>query len=75
MLLDSLEKSKINIKDLVIEEPQAWDEVTLPLYEEIVRGTLLPEFLNRLDARFVYRPLPLSVIEGLVEREIADISL
>lgn len=51
-----------------------FDEVTRPMYEEAVRGFLLPEFLNRLDARLIYRPLSPEIIEQLVEREIEEIS-
>ncbi len=51
-----------------------WNEVTKPIYEEAVKNHLPPEFLNRLDGRLVYRPLPPEIIEQLVEREIEDIS-
>lgn len=57
-----------------IRDGQKWDAVTRPIFDEAVKNHLTPEFINRLDGKYIYKPHTAENIARLVDREIGAVS-
>jgi ATP-dependent Clp protease ATP-binding subunit ClpB len=59
---------------LLQEAGEQIDATTQQRVSELIRNTLPPEFINRLDQIIIYEPLKASELESIVEIQLADVS-